>query len=158
MARRQIIAATLVTALLGGLPAAAQQNVTLAGTGKKEAKKPFPEYTARARNVQQGLIAGTSALDPDGKFSLTGLTPERYVVELVDPKGKVVCTEGPFDMTKAAVKNDVEIDCNKVPTAWWVLAAAAAAGVTSGVAAGEPTGAPSATAQTVGAGPASAAR
>lgn len=158
-----MVAATLVTALLSGMSAAAQQgNVTLAGSGTKEAKKPFPDYTARARDVQQGLVAGTTPLDPEGKFSLTGLKPERYLVELLDPKGKVVCTEGPFDMTKASTKNDVVIDCNKVPTSWLVLAAAAAAGVTSGVAAGSnSTGtqsAPSASTFSVDGGPASAAR
>lgn len=146
MSGRQMVATTLVATLLSALPAAAQQgNVTLAGTGKKEAKKPFADYTARARDIKQGAIAGTSPLDSEGKFSLTGLQPERYVVELLDPKGKVVCTEGPFDMTKASLKDDVVIDCNKVPAAWWVLAAAAAAGVTSGVVAGDSTGSPTAT-------------
>ena len=154
-----MVAATLVATLLSGLPAAAQQgSVTLAGTGKKEAKKPFPDYTARARDIRQGAIAGTARLDAEGKFSLTGLQPERYLVELLDPKGKVVCTEGPFDMTKATTKNDVEIDCNKVPAAWWVLAAAAAAGVTSGVAAGDSAGGPTATTNTVDGSPASPAR
>jgi hypothetical protein len=156
-----MVAATLVAALFSGIPAAAQQGVTLAGTGKKEAKKPFPDYTARARDVQKGLVAGTSALDPEGAFSLSGLQPERYIVELLDPKGKVVCTEGPFDMTKTSVKNDVVIDCNKVPTSWWVLAAAAGAGITSGVAAGDSTGgqpAPTASTFSVDGGPASAAR
>jgi hypothetical protein len=31
------------------------------------------------------------------------------------------------------VKNDVDISCNKVPVAWWLLGIAAAAGITAGV-------------------------
>jgi len=164
MLRRQIVAGTMVAILLSSIPAslAAQQgNVTLAGTGKKEAKKPYADYSARARDVQQGQVSGTTPLDAEGTFSLSGLSASKYLVELVDPKGKVVCTEGPFDMTKAATKNDVVIDCNKVPSAWYVLAAAAAAGITSGVAAGDSTAgqsAPAATAASVDGGPASAAR
>ena len=59
------------------------------------------------------------------------------MVELLNKDGKVVCTEGPFNMTQQPVKDDVKISCgNKVPTAWWLLGAAAAAGITAGVVAG----------------------
>jgi len=162
MVSRQMVAATLVAMLLGTVPAgvyAQQGNVVLSGTGKAEAKKPYPDYSARAREIQQGQIVGTAKLDVEGKFSLSGLQASKYVVELVDPKGKVVCTEGPFDMTKTASKNDVVVDCNKMPTSWTVLAAAAAAGITTGIVAGDdpaPTaGTPSVQAAS---GPVSAAR
>jgi hypothetical protein len=36
-------------------------------------------------------------------------------------------------MTRQMEKNDVVIDCDKVPARWLLLAAAAAAGITSGV-------------------------
>ena len=45
----------------------------------------------------------------------------------------MVCTEGPFDLTQQMIKNDVVIDCGKVPAAWWLLGAAAAAGITAGI-------------------------
>jgi hypothetical protein len=120
------------------LVAGGQQNATISGTAKNEAKKPYTDYTTRARNVQGGQIAGTVPLDTNGNFSLPGLPPANYVVELVNHQGKVVCTEGPFNMTQQPVKDDVKISCNnkKVPTAWWLLGAAAAAGVTAGVASG----------------------
>jgi hypothetical protein len=111
----------------------AQQSTTLSGTAKDEAKKPYTDYQVRARDVKAGTIAQTIALDPQGNFSLTGLTTMNYVVELVRKDGKVVCSEGPFDLSKQAIKSDVVIDCGKVPAAWWLVGAAAAAGITAGV-------------------------
>jgi hypothetical protein len=113
--------------------AVAQSTVTLAGTAKKEAKKPYTEYSTRARNAQGGDIAGTIPLDVKGDFSLPGLPPAHYVVELLNKDGKVVCTEGPYDLTSVTLKNDVDISCNTAPVAWWLLGVAAAAGVTAGV-------------------------
>ena len=137
MRTRQTVALTLATVFATGMlmqPAlragASQGSIT--GTAHKEAKKPFPNYSVRARNVQQGVIAATVPLDPDGKFSLAGVDQAKYLVELLDPKGKVVCTEGPFDLSKQPSKSDVSIECGK-PAAWWLLAAAGAAGITAGV-------------------------
>jgi alkyl hydroperoxide reductase subunit AhpC len=59
-------------------------------------------------------------------------------VFIVDPNNKVACTEGPFDLAKQPEKLDVKIDCNKVPTARWLLGAAAAAGITASVVSGGP--------------------
>ena len=139
MIRRQIVAAALAAAI-AAVPILAQQappSVTLVGIAKKEAKKPYTDYTTRARNVQTGEIAGTATnADPDANFSITGLPPANYVLELLNKDGKVVCTEGPYDMTRQFTKNDIDISCNKVPAAWWLLGAAAAAGITAGVLAG----------------------
>ena len=114
----------------------AQQSTSLAGTAKDEAKKPYENFTVRARDVKAGTIAGSEKLDGQGNFSLTGLSTANYLVELVNDKGKVVCTEGPFDLSKQAIKSDVVIDCNKIPAALWLVAAAGAAGITAGVVAG----------------------
>ena len=108
------------------------------GTGKKEAKKPYTDYSTRARNSQTGEIAGTTPLDTDANFTLGNLPPAHYIVELLNKDGKVVCTEGPFNLTQQVAKNDVDISCNKVPAAWWLLGAAAAAGITAGVVAASP--------------------
>jgi hypothetical protein len=127
------------------LMAGAQQTGALSGTAKNEAKKPFFEYTVQARNVGAGVsggpIAGAVALDANGNFSLTSLMPSKYVIELLNKNGKIVCTEGPYDLTQQLVKNDVVIDCKHVPVAWWLLAAAGAAAITAGVVAGGPTSA-----------------
>jgi hypothetical protein len=136
MKLRQLVAAGLAVAL-AAVPILAQQGaptVTLAGVAKKEAKKPYTDYTTRARNMQTGEISGTATnMDPDANFSITGLPPANYLVELLDKNGKIVCTEGPFNMTQQLLKNDIDISCNKVPVAWWLLGAAAAAGLTAGI-------------------------
>jgi hypothetical protein len=140
MSTRQILAVGLAVAMATAampISLAAQQTATISGEAKKEAKKPYTDYTTRARNVMGGQIAGTVMLDTNANFSLTGLPPANYVVELLDHNGKVVCTEGPFDLTgRMLTKTDVKISCNKVPAAWWLLGAAAAAGITAGVLAG----------------------
>ena len=128
----------------------------LGGTAKHKAKQPYTDYTVRARDVGQGTIAGTIVLDGAANFSLPSLTLANYLVELVDKKGKVVCTEGPFNLTQAqAQKTNIDIDCGVPPAAWLLVAGAAAAGVTAGVVAGgepqtlgvNPTGNPASPAQ-----------
>jgi hypothetical protein len=135
-----IATALALTLASSAMPTAlfAQQSTSLAGTAKDEAKRPYPDYTVRARDVAAGSIASTIALDAQGNFSMTGLSTMNYLVELVNKDGKVVCTEGPFDLSKQAIKSDVIIDCGKVPAAWWLVGAAAAAGITAGVVAQGP--------------------
>jgi hypothetical protein len=142
MKRQQVVAIAVAFALASGaaqtaLLAAGQQTATLAGTAKDEAKKPYEKYKVRARDVATGMIAGTTDLNDQANFSLPDLSSARYLVELVqiqnDNREKVVCTEGPFDLTQTMLKNDVVIDCGKIPAAWWLLGAAAAAGITAGI-------------------------
>ena len=126
--------AVTMAAMPIGLSAGGQQTATLGGTASSEAKRPYTNYTTRARNVMGGQIAGTVMLDQEGNFSLTGLPPATYVVELLNARGKVVCTEGPFNlMGSNLTKTDVNISCNHIPAAWWLLGAAGAAGITAGV-------------------------
>src|SRR5215510_6508339 len=86
MMMRHIVAVALAAAI-AAVPILAQQappSVTLSGIAKKEAKKPYTDYTTRARNVQTGEIAGTATnADPDANFTLTNLPPANYVVELL---------------------------------------------------------------------------
>jgi len=142
MKSQRIVAIAVAFALASGaaqtaLLAAGQQTATIAGTAKDEAKKPYTNYSVRARDVSTGQIAGNVPLNQEGNFSLPDLSSSRYLVELVrhqnNNQDKVVCTEGPFDLSQQMLKNDVVIDCGKVPAAWWLLGAAAAAGVTAGV-------------------------
>ena len=144
MRSRQTIAFALAFAFAAGmvvppvLRAGAPQGAgAISGTAKKEAKKPFTNYSVRARNVQQGVVAATVQLDVNGDFALANVDQANYLVELLDSKGKVVCTEGPFDLTKQATKSGVNIECGQ-PAAWWLLAAAGAAGITAGVISNDP--------------------
>jgi hypothetical protein len=133
------LAVTVAAALISQpvMGAASQGAGSISGTAEKEAKKPFPNYSVRARNVVAGTIGASVPLDPQGNFALTGIDQAKFLVELLDPKGKVVCTEGPFDLTTQATKTGVDIRCGN-PAAWWLLAAAGAAGVTAGIVANGP--------------------
>jgi hypothetical protein len=130
---RQLLTMGMIAAFTATMAAGAQQTASVSGTAKKEAKKPYTDYSVRARNVQQGQIGGTTPLDSDGNFSLANLPPAQYAVELLNHDGKVVCTEGPYNLTQQLAKDGVNISCNKVPAAWWLVGAAAAAGITAGV-------------------------
>ena len=129
-----VVLAVVVSLTLGASPslAAASQTVTLTGTAKKEAKRPYTDYIVRARQVDTGQIAASVPLDGLANFAFTGMTPAVYLMELVNAQGKVVCTAGPF---AAAAVTNLEINCNrKTPSAaWLLLGAAGAAGITAAV-------------------------
>jgi len=131
------MAVVFATSMMQSAGIGAQSLGTISGTADKEAKKPYTDYSVRARNVQAGSIAATVQLDATGKFELPGVDPANYLVELINPKGKVVCTEGPFDLAKQPLKSGVQIECGN-PAAWLLLAAAGAAGITAGVVANGP--------------------
>jgi hypothetical protein len=132
---------------LGPVSAAGQGGPgLLAGTAEKKAEKPYTDYTVRARDVSAGTIAATAVLDSSAKFNLDSLVLANYLVELVDKDGKVVCTEGPFQLSQAAAqKTNVSIDCGVPPAGWLLVAAAAAAGLTAGIVAGGETTTPDVT-------------
>jgi hypothetical protein len=128
------VAMAVAIALSGStLLAQAGQSGQISGTAKDEAKKPYTDFSVRARDTQAGQIAGTTTLDTEGAFTLPNLTPNRYSIELVNKDGKVVCTAGPVDITQQYNQGGVVIDCNKIPVVWWILGAAAAAGITAGI-------------------------
>lgn len=131
----RFVAMGLALSLVSTAPTAllAQQSTTLAGTAKDQVKGNTANFTVRARDVLAGTIAGTTKLDAQANFTLDGLSNGNYVIELLNNGGRVVCTEGPFNMSEQPIKTDVIINCDKNPTGWLLLAAAAAAGVTAGV-------------------------
>jgi hypothetical protein len=136
MSTRRRLALALALAIAGGavpalVAAQAQATGTIAGRANDEAKKPYTDYTVRLRDAASGLIAGTTPLDQDARFTFNTVTlSTRYVVELFNTKkNKVVCTEGPYALTPSALnKLDVNINCGATPAAWWLLVAGAAAG------------------------------
>jgi hypothetical protein len=137
---RTIASLLVLSILLGNWPAlaAAGQTVSVSGTARKEAKRPYTDYIVRARQVDSGQIAASTPLDGAANFAFTGMTPASYLMELVNGQGKVVCTAGPFETTISA--SGISIDCHrKYPSAaWLLLGAAAAAGVTAAVVAAPP--------------------
>jgi hypothetical protein len=129
------VVGVVVSIALGTSPilTAAAQTVTVTGTAKKEAKRPYTSYIVRARQVDTGQIAASVPLDGSAGFAFTGMTPASYLMELVNGQGKVVCTAGPFAATTALTGVEIDCDKKKPSAAWLLLAAAGAAGVTAAV-------------------------
>ena len=130
--------AVVVAVVLASTGLMAQQTGQISGTAKDEAKTPFTDYSVRLRDIVQGQIAGSTPLDTTGAFTLPNLPTAKYLVELLNKDGKIVCTEGPFDLSQQLIKDGIIINCDKIPVAWWLLGAAGAAGITAGVVAAGP--------------------
>ncbi len=133
-----VLVAVALVVVATPVPVAAQSQGQIAGTAKNEAKKPYADYQVRARVAGAAEVATTGQLDENGNFALGRLALGKYVVELFNVKEKrVVCTEGPYDITQSLlIKTDVNIDCKRVPVAWLLLAAAGAAGLVVGLTSG----------------------
>ena len=134
--------------LLAPLSAATRQDGVISGSAAAEVKKPYDPYIVRARDVTTNTIAQKTTLDVNAEFAINGLNPGTFLVELVKDAqangdgGKIICTAGPFTLQENAsqldlmIKKDANIRCNRPVAAWWLLGAAAAAGITAGIAAG----------------------
>jgi hypothetical protein len=141
--------ALLGSFLLAPLSAAVRQDGVISGSAAAEVKKPYDPYTVRARDVSTNTIAQKTTLDANAEFAVNGLMPGTFLIELVknaQPNGeggKIICTAGPFTLQDGTsqlndlmIKKGANVHCNRPVAAWWLLGAAAAAGVTAGIAAG----------------------
>jgi hypothetical protein len=144
------VAAALVgSMLMAPLAAAGRQNGVISGSAAAEAKQPYTDYIIRARDVSSNTIAQHTTLDNNAEFAVNGLNPGTYLIELVrnaapnGQGGKVVCTAGPFTLQDATsqvadlmIERGANVQCRRPVAAWWLLGAAAAAGIGAGIAAG----------------------
>jgi hypothetical protein len=141
--------ALLGSFLLAPLSAAARQDGVISGSAAAEVKKPYDPYIIRARDVSTNTIAQKTTLDANAEFAVNGLNPGTFLIELVKDAqangegGKIICTAGPFtlqdngaQLNDLMIKKGANIRCNRPVAAWWLLGAAAAAGITAGFAAG----------------------
>jgi len=140
MTTRQVLSLALATAVVVSTsPVFAQQAPgTLAGKATDEAREPYTDYAVQVRDVTTGQVIQTQQLGLQGLFSFTNKVSlaRPYLVELFHQKERrVICTEGPFTLTeKAPSKLDVNVNCGKVPAAFWILLAGAGAGAAVAVA------------------------
>jgi hypothetical protein len=140
--------ALLGSFLLAPLSAAARQDGVISGSAAAEVKKPYDPYIIRARDVSTNSIAQKTTLDANAEFAVNGLNPGTFLIELVKDAqpngdgGKIICTAGPYTLQDSGaqldlmIKKGANIRCNRPVAAWWLLGAAAAAGITAGFAAG----------------------
>jgi hypothetical protein len=135
---RQISAVALSAALVVGpfaLHVFAQQPGALAGRSRSY-RDQNAVYEVRIQNVETNQVVGAMTLAQDRRFSFTGLAlPGTFLVVLYDvARDRVVCTEGPYELTSdslaAAQKTDIVISCGTPAAALWL---AALAGATTGV-------------------------
>lgn len=116
---------------------ARQTTITVSGTAKKEAKRPYPDYYVRARLVSDGTIGMAVPLDGSAQFVLADIAPGQYLLELLNGAGRVVCTEGPLTFTKTTAKVSIQCGRDRTPL-YLLLAAAGAAGLSAGIIANDP--------------------
>ena len=146
MSTRRTLATTLALAItvtsLPGSVLSAVQNATgvISGKATSEAKKPYTDYTVQLFNVATGSVAGTAALDNDGRFKFNDVAlSTRLQVQLMK-QGRVVCTEGPYTLSQTMLsRTDVDINCGNHPAAWWLAAASGAAAAAIAVGVNSPT-------------------
>ncbi|HXT69806.1 MAG TPA: hypothetical protein VN700_08620 [Vicinamibacterales bacterium] len=132
MTTRRVIAVALAAAVsVATSPVYAQQAPgTLAGKATDEARQPYTDYAVQVRDVATGQVLQTQQLSLQGLFSFSKMAQARpYLIELYHQKERrVICTEGPYTLTeKAPSKLDVNINCGKMPAAFWLLLAGAGA-------------------------------
>ncbi len=130
MTIRGVLALAVTFAMaLGVAPTLAQQTSgVIGGKAASEAREPFSNYAVQLRDTVTGQIVGSVPLNPEGQFTVEKVAlNQRLLVELVQVKeNQTVCTEGPFLLTSSAPSRlDVNINCGKVPAAFWILAAGA---------------------------------
>ena len=134
MVMRRVAAVALVASLTAGwTPALVQAqtpkgNGAIGGKATDEAKKPYTDYQVLLRDIRTGQVASTASLDPQGLFSFQSLDLNtKYLVELYHvQKNKIVCTEGPYQLSSTMItKMDINVNCGTNPALWWILAAGA---------------------------------
>ena len=145
----------LAVAMVGALTlaplsaAGRRQDGVIAGSAAAEAKQPLSQYIMRAVDVTSNNIVGFTTLDANAEFAINGLMAGTYMVQLVKHAapngqgGKIVCQAGPFtlqdsnsQMSDLMIKKGANVQCNRPMAAYYLLGAAAAAGIAAGVAAG----------------------
>jgi hypothetical protein len=135
----RLIANALAVATLSAPVAltAQQASISIAGTAKKEAKRPYTDNYVRARRVSDGAIAVAVPLDDSAGFSMADIKPGEYLIELVNKDGKIVCTEGPNSFRTSTTKVSINCGRDRLPL-FLLLSAAGAAGITTGIIANDP--------------------
>lgn len=84
-------------------PAVLQGQTTggLQGVAKDAAEKALPRVKVQVRGPN-GQLAGTGTTNASGEFSIAGLNPGSYTIEIVDSAGNIVGTSAAVTVTAGA--------------------------------------------------------
>ncbi|MCX6544994.1 MAG: carboxypeptidase-like regulatory domain-containing protein [Acidobacteria bacterium] len=140
---KRILILTMVLALgVSGVPLAAQQPQigTIEGFARDACQSRLKDAKIQLRNVDTGVLAGSTITDKEGKFTFAGILPANYVAELLNKDGKVTDVSKSVAVAAGAVVKDVAVGSSApcaVPfflsTAGLLLLGAIAAGAVVGV-------------------------
>src|SRR5262245_32586147 len=75
---------------------------TITGTATSSNGQTLSNVTVHVRNLQTGVLAGSTTSNGGGRFSFARLTPGRYVVEVADQSGPIVGSSSALDVTAGA--------------------------------------------------------
>jgi hypothetical protein len=67
-----------------------QQFATINGTARSAKGDGLPDYKVRVRDSSTGAVVAEGTSNASGGFSITGLAPGSYIVEIVNGAGQVV--------------------------------------------------------------------
>jgi hypothetical protein len=99
------------------LLAAAQQTGSISGTAADASNQSLAKQTVRARNVSNGQVAGTAQTNAAGQYSISGLQPGQYIIEIVDAQGAVVATSGTVTLSAGSLAATGVLVTSKVTAA-----------------------------------------
>ena len=77
---------------VGSVTTVSRNQASISGTVVTQAGRPLPNTTVQARNLLTGRIGGSAVTTPNGQFSIAGLDPGNYVLEVVDAAGQIIGT------------------------------------------------------------------
>jgi hypothetical protein len=140
MTIRRSLALALAGLLAAGsapaLLAAAQDTGLLSGRATARAQAPYTNYQIQLRDPVTAQIIRTERLDDRGQFNIAALPlSRRYLLELFSVReNRVICTDGPFELTRNSPQRSNLNVCGSNPSALWLLLAGAGAGAAASIA------------------------
>jgi hypothetical protein len=78
------------------LSAAQPETNSLTGTAFQSNLQPFANARVQVRNIRTGESLFATTTGQAGEFAFGQLPPESYIVEILDPSGKIVGMSAPF--------------------------------------------------------------
>jgi hypothetical protein len=104
---------------------------SISGHARREVTSNQTAHSVRARGLDGAAV--TVSLDAGANYAVNGLTAQKYVLELLSPSGKIMCTEQ-VTLTQAVItRTAVEIECGKKKALLPILLAGTIAASSAGL-------------------------
>lgn len=100
---KRLTALAIVLVLAGSVPAVAlaapQGPGQLTGSVRDAGDRPAANVLVRLRNLDTGVVAGTTTTNSGGAYAFTGVAPGNYVVEVLDASGQILATSAALSVS-----------------------------------------------------------